>query len=63
MYDSSHGEEAQLELMLAKLEQRREILETQKRDIENALEDLERIFDIALFPIRARSWWRQWLAR
>ncbi len=43
LYDSSHGEEAQLELMLAKLEQRREILETQKRDIENALEDLERI--------------------
>jgi len=43
LYDSSHGEEAQLELMLAKLEQRREILETQKRDIDNALEDLERI--------------------
>ncbi len=43
LYDSSHGEEAQLELMLAKLEQRREILEAQKRDIENALEDLERI--------------------
>ena len=29
--------------MLAKLEQRRKMLETQKRDIENALEDLERI--------------------
>jgi len=43
LYDSSHGEEAQLELMLAKLEQRREMLETQKRDIENALEDLESI--------------------
>ena len=43
LYDSSHGEEAQLELMLAKLEQRREILVTQKRDIENALDDLERI--------------------
>ena len=43
LYDSSHGEEAQLELMLAKLEQRRERLEAQKRDIENALEDLERI--------------------
>jgi len=43
LYDSSHGEEAQLELMLAKLEQRREMLEMQKRDIENALEDLERI--------------------
>ena len=47
LYDSSHGEEAQLELMLAKLEQRREILETQKSDIENALEDLERIVDNA----------------
>jgi DNA-binding transcriptional MerR regulator len=43
LYDSSHGEEAQLELMLAKLEQRREILRTQKRDVENALEDLDRI--------------------
>jgi DNA-binding transcriptional MerR regulator len=43
LYDSSHGEEAQLELMLAKLEQRREMLEVQKLDIENALEDLERI--------------------
>jgi DNA-binding transcriptional MerR regulator len=43
LYDSNHGEEAQLELMLAKLEQRREMLETQKRDIDNALEDLERI--------------------
>ena len=37
LYDSSHGEEAQLELMLAKLEQRREILVAQKCDIENAL--------------------------
>jgi DNA-binding transcriptional MerR regulator len=43
LYDSSHGEEAQLELMLGKLEQRREMLEAQKRDIENALEDLARI--------------------
>jgi DNA-binding transcriptional MerR regulator len=43
LYDSSHGEEAQLELMLTKLEQRRETLEMQKRDIENALEDLEHI--------------------
>ncbi len=43
LYDSSHGEEAQLELMLAKLGQRREILEAQKRDINNALIDLERI--------------------
>jgi len=55
LYDSSHGEEAQLELMLVKLEQRREILEAQKRDIENALEDLERIVgnaQIALDQIR-----------
>ncbi|MCZ6722481.1 MAG: MerR family DNA-binding transcriptional regulator [Gammaproteobacteria bacterium] len=43
LYDSSHGEEAQLELMLAKLDQRREMLESQKRDIENALEELEHI--------------------
>jgi DNA-binding transcriptional MerR regulator len=43
LYDSSHGEEAQLELMLAKLGQRREILEAQKRDINSALIDLERI--------------------
>ena len=43
LYDSSHGEEAQLELMLAKLEQRRELLEAQRRDIENALDDLDRI--------------------
>jgi len=43
LYDSSHGEEAQLELMLAKLEQRRELLVAQKCDIDNALEDLERI--------------------
>ena len=43
LYDSSHGEEAQLELMLAKLEQRRELLESQKCDIENALDDLDRI--------------------
>ena len=43
LYDSSHGEEAQLELMLAKLEQRRELLEMQKRDIDSALEDLEHI--------------------
>ena len=43
LYDSNHGEEAQLELMLAKLDQRREMLEMQKRDIENALEDLARI--------------------
>jgi len=43
LYESSHGEEAQLELMLSKLDQRREMLEAQKRDINNALIDLERI--------------------
>ena len=43
LYDSSHGEEAQLELMLAKLDQRREILKVQRRDVENALLDLESI--------------------
>ncbi len=43
LYDSSHGEEAQLELMLDKLRQRRETLEAQRRDIDHALEELERI--------------------
>lgn len=43
LYDSSHGEEAQLELMLEKLGQRRDVLNAQKRDIDNALADLERI--------------------
>lgn len=43
LYDSSHGEEAQLELMLSKLDQRRKILEEQKRDVEHALEELDQI--------------------
>jgi DNA-binding transcriptional MerR regulator len=43
LYDSSHGEEAQLELLLAKVEERRQLLETQKADIEKSLEDIERI--------------------
>jgi len=43
LYDSSLGEEAQLELMLEKLAQRRAALLEQKKDIENALRDLERI--------------------
>ena len=43
LYDSSLGEEAQLESMLKKLEPRREVLLAQKRDIDNALEDLESI--------------------
>jgi DNA-binding transcriptional MerR regulator len=43
LYDSSLGEEAQLELMLEKLTQRRDSLKAQKKDIDNALRDLERI--------------------
>jgi len=43
LYDSDHGEEAQLELMLEKLGKRREALKAQRRDIDNALKDLERI--------------------
>jgi len=47
LYDSSLGEEAQLELMLEKLAQRRDLLREQKKDIDNALRDLERIADDA----------------
>jgi DNA-binding transcriptional MerR regulator len=43
LYDSSLGEEAQLELMLEKLAQRRVSLKEQKKDIDQALRDLERI--------------------
>ena len=43
LYDSDHGEKAQLELMLEKLAKRRETLKAQRRDIDNALKDLERI--------------------
>ena len=43
LYDSSLGEEAQLELMLSKLERRRETLNEQRRDIDSALQDLERV--------------------
>jgi DNA-binding transcriptional MerR regulator len=43
LYDSSLGEEAQLELMLGKLAQRRAALKEQKKDIDQALRDLERI--------------------
>jgi DNA-binding transcriptional MerR regulator len=43
LYDSDHGEEAQLGLMLEKLGKRRETLKAQRRDIDNALKDLERI--------------------
>lgn len=41
LYDSRLGEEAQLEAMLVKLAERRESLHTQRRDIDNAIEDLE----------------------
>ena len=43
LYDSSLGEEAQLEWMLEKLAQRRDSLMEQRKDIDNALQDLERI--------------------
>jgi DNA-binding transcriptional MerR regulator len=43
LYDSSLGEEAQLEWMLEKLAQRRDSLKAQRKDINNALQDLERI--------------------
>ena len=43
LYDSSHGEEAQLVLLLEKLEERRKFLKMQQQDIENSLEDLENI--------------------
>jgi DNA-binding transcriptional MerR regulator len=58
LYDSSHGEEAQLELLLAKVEERRQLLETQKADIEKSLEDIERISsnaERALERIRAEQ--------
>ncbi len=42
LYDSSLGEEAQLEWMLEKLAQRRDSLMAQRKDINNALQDLER---------------------
>lgn len=43
LYDSSLGEKAQLEAMLAKLAERRESLHAQRRDIDHAIEDLETI--------------------
>ena len=58
LYDSSLGEEAQLEWMLDKLAQRRESLMGQRKDIENALQDLERITtdaEQALRSIRAQQ--------
>ena len=43
LYDSQLGEQAQLEAMLSKLNQRREILEAQRRDVEHALDELNQI--------------------
>ena len=43
LYDSSLGEEVQLERMLEKLRDRRELLHAQRQDIDHALEDLETI--------------------
>ncbi|HKJ52371.1 MAG TPA: MerR family DNA-binding transcriptional regulator [Gammaproteobacteria bacterium] len=56
LYDSDQGEEAQLESMLEKLAQRRELLLAQKRDVEHALEEVERLAedaDAALRDIQA----------
>jgi DNA-binding transcriptional MerR regulator len=57
LYDSSNrGEEAQLVLLLAKLDERRKFLEMQQKDIEFSLEDLENIeanAQLALEKIRA----------
>lgn len=47
LYDSSMGKEAQLIYLLEKLDARRDILETQKQDVELALADLEHIADDA----------------
>ncbi len=47
LYDSSLGEEAQLNYLLEKLDARRRILETQKQDVELALADMEHIADNA----------------
>ena len=43
LYDSSLGEEAQLEWMLDKLENNRETLIAQRKDIDSALLDLEQV--------------------
>jgi len=52
LYDSGHGEQAQLELMLEKLSQRRDTLITQRKDIDSALQDLDRIVDNAEQALR-----------
>jgi DNA-binding transcriptional MerR regulator len=43
LYDSSLGEEAQLESMLDKLQNRRETLIAQREDIDSAMQDLEQV--------------------
>jgi len=43
LYDSSLGEQAQLEWMLSKLEQRRDTLIAQRDDIDSALRDLQQV--------------------
>jgi DNA-binding transcriptional MerR regulator len=56
LYDSDQGEEAQLESMLGKLAERRDLLLAQKRDVEHALEEVERLAadaDRTLHDIRA----------
>ena len=53
LYDSSLGEQAQLELMLNKLEQRRETLIAQRDDIDSALQDLQQVESNALQSLRA----------
>lgn len=52
LYDSSLGEQAQLELMLTKLEQRRETLIAQRTDIDSALYDLEQVESNARLSLR-----------
>ena len=47
LYDSSLGEAAQLEWMLTKLAERRDMLESQRRDVEQALDDLQEITENA----------------
>ena len=47
LYDSSLGEAAQLEWMLVKLAERRDMLESQRRDVEQALDDLQEITENA----------------
>jgi DNA-binding transcriptional MerR regulator len=52
LYDSDQGEEAQLESMLEKLVQRREMLVRQKRDVDHALEEVERLANDAEAALR-----------